>query len=52
MTCNDPDFMLSKDSYADNWETDVCGGKEKLKEGIDTFMSETDRLLKILIEKF
>jgi transaldolase len=50
-TCNDPDFKLSKDSYADYWETDICG-KEKLKEGIDAFTSETEKLLKILIEKF
>ncbi|KAL3816935.1 hypothetical protein ACHAXA_009795 [Cyclostephanos tholiformis] len=49
-TCNDPDFKLTKDSYSKYWDTDICG-REKLKEGIDAFTSETEKLLGILIEK-
>lgn len=49
--CNDPDFRLTKESFASYWETDICG-QEKLKEGIDAFTSETEKLTKILIDKF
>lgn len=49
--CNDPDFILTEESYAKYWETDGCG-QEKLKEGIDAFTTETENLIKILIEKF
>ncbi|KAL7542289.1 hypothetical protein ACHAXR_011639 [Thalassiosira sp. AJA248-18] len=49
--CNDPDFTLTEESYASYWETDGCG-KEKLKEGMDAFTTETENLIKILIEKF
>ena len=49
--CNDPNFTLTEDSFAAYWKTDVCG-QEKLKEGIVAFTSETEKLLKILIEKF
>ena len=49
--CNDPDFRLTKESFASYWETDICG-QEKLKEGIDAFTSETEKLINILIEKF
>mmetsp|Transcript_8255 Transcript_8255/g.20302 ORF Transcript_8255/g.20302 Transcript_8255/m.20302 type:complete len:382 (-) Transcript_8255:208-1353(-) len=50
-SCNDPDFTLTEESYALYWDTDVCG-QEKLKEGIDAFTTETENLIKILIEKF
>ncbi|KAL7426500.1 hypothetical protein ACHAXH_000986 [Discostella pseudostelligera] len=50
-SCNDPDFKLTEESYAAYWKTDVCG-QEKLKEGIDTFTVETEKLIKILIDKF
>lgn len=49
--CTDPDFTLTEESYAAYWEADGCG-KEKLKEGIDAFTTETENLIKILIEKF
>ncbi|KAL3788101.1 hypothetical protein HJC23_008163 [Cyclotella cryptica] len=49
--CTDPDFLLTEDSYKTYWDTDDCG-KEKLKEGIDSFTVETEKLIKILIEKF
>ena len=48
--CNDPDFRFTKESYASYWDADVCG-QEKLKEGIDAFTEETEKLVKILIEK-
>mmetsp|Transcript_9257 Transcript_9257/g.16360 ORF Transcript_9257/g.16360 Transcript_9257/m.16360 type:complete len:390 (+) Transcript_9257:26-1195(+) len=51
VACNDPDFTLTEESYASYWETNGCG-KEKLKEGIDAFTMETEKLIKILIEKF
>lgn len=50
-SCTDPDFTLTEESYKKYWEADDCG-KEKLKEGIDAFTSETEKLIKILIEKF
>jgi transaldolase len=49
--CNDPDFRLTEESFAQYWETDICG-KEKLKEGMDAFTAETEKLIKILIDKF
>ena len=49
--CNDPDFKFDGQSYKSYWETDECG-KEKLQEGIDAFTTETEKLVKILIEKF
>ena len=50
-SCNDPDFTLTEESYASYWATNGCG-KEKLQEGIDAFTTETENLIKILIEKF
>jgi len=50
-SCNDPDFKLTEESYARYWEADGCG-REKLGEGIDAFTAETEKLVKILIEKF
>jgi transaldolase len=50
-TCTDPDFRLTGESYASYWAADACG-REKLAEGIDAFTAETEKLLKILIEKF
>jgi len=49
--CTDPNFTLTKESFASYWETDTCG-QDKLKEGIDAFTAETEKLLNILIEKF
>lgn len=49
--CNDPDFKFDKESYAKYWEADICG-QDKLKEGIDAFTSETEKLIEILISKF
>lgn len=49
--CNDPDFRLTEESFAQYWKTDVCG-QEKLKEGMDAFTAETEKLITILIEKF
>ena len=49
--CTDPDFTLTKESYAAYWAADGCG-KEKLKEGIDAFTGETEKLIQILIKKF
>ena len=50
-SCNDPDFKLTEESYAAYWDADECG-KEKLKEGIDAFTMETEKLEKLLIERF
>jgi transaldolase len=50
-SCTDPDFTLTEESYKSYWGADDCG-KEKLKEGIDAFTVETEKLIKILIEKF
>ncbi|EED87575.1 predicted protein [Thalassiosira pseudonana CCMP1335] len=49
--CTDPNFRLTEESFASYWETDECG-KEKLKEGMDAFVAETEKLIKILIDKF
>ena len=49
--CNDPDFRLTEESFAQYWKTDTCG-QEKLKEGMDAFTAETEKLIAILIEKF
>lgn len=49
--CNDPDFTLTEESYASYWGADGCG-KDKLKEGIDAFTTETENLINTLIEKF
>ena len=46
--CTDPDFKFTEESYNTYWETDGCG-KEKLKEGMDAFTVETEKLVKILI---
>ena len=48
--CTDPNFAFDEDSFNSYWETDECG-KEKLKEGMDAFIAETEKLMKILIEK-
>jgi transaldolase len=50
-SCTDPDFKLTEESYKKYWGADDCG-QEKLKEGIDAFTVETEKLIKILIEKF
>jgi transaldolase len=50
-SCTDPDFTLTEESYKKYWGADDCG-QEKLKEGIDAFTLETEKLIKILIEKF
>jgi len=50
-SCTDPDFTLTEESYRRYWEVDDCGN-EKLMEGILAFTLETEKLIKILIEKF
>jgi len=50
-TCLDPDFTLTKETWDQYWAVDACG-QDKLKEGIDAFTSETEKLRDILIEKF
>lgn len=51
-TCNIPKYdTLSEESYRSYWEKDVCG-QEKLKEGIDAFTVETEKLCKILKDRF
>mmetsp|Transcript_4227 Transcript_4227/g.5759 ORF Transcript_4227/g.5759 Transcript_4227/m.5759 type:complete len:389 (-) Transcript_4227:281-1447(-) len=49
--CTDPDFKLTQESFEQYWKTDGCG-MDKLKEGIDAFTAETEKLSKIIIEKF
>jgi transaldolase len=49
--CVDPNFTLSEESYQGYWEADTCG-QDKLKEGIDAFTAETEKLLEILADKF
>lgn len=50
-TCIDPDFTLTEESFKQYWETDQCG-MDKLKEGIDAFTAETEKLSQIIISKF
>lgn len=50
-TCCDPDFKLDKESYEGYWHADGCG-QDKLKEGIDAFTVETEKLRENLISKF
>eukprot|EP00591_Stephanopyxis_turris_P007028 CAMPEP_0195524474 /NCGR_PEP_ID=MMETSP0794_2-20130614/24337_1 /TAXON_ID=515487 /ORGANISM="Stephanopyxis turris, Strain CCMP 815" /LENGTH=380 /DNA_ID=CAMNT_0040654705 /DNA_START=79 /DNA_END=1221 /DNA_ORIENTATION=+ len=49
--CTDPDFMLDQESYQKYWASDGCG-QDKLKEGIDAFTKETEKLVDVLIKKF
>lgn len=49
--CVDPNFVLSEDGYQGYWKADTCG-QDKLKEGIDAFTVETEKLLEILANKF
>lgn len=49
--CTDPDFRLDEASFAKYLEADGCG-QDKLKEGIDAFTKETEKLIDILISKF
>lgn len=50
-TCLDPDFTLTKETWDQYWAVDTCG-QDKLKEGIDAFTAETEKLRDIMIEKF
>lgn len=50
-TCLDPDFKLTRESWDQYWEVDVCG-QDKLAEGIAAFTKETEKLREILIEQF
>ena len=50
-TCLDPDFKLTKESWDQYWEVDLCG-QDKLAEGIDAFTKETEKLRDILVEQF
>lgn len=49
--CTDPDFKLDKDSFVRYFEADPCG-QDKLKEGMDAFTNETEKLEQILITRF
>lgn len=49
--CNDPDFKLNNESWEQYWSTDACG-QDKLKEGIDAFTKETEKLADIIVSKF
>ena len=49
--CVDPNFVLSEECYQVYWKADTCG-QDKLKEGIDAFTVETEKLLEILADKF
>jgi transaldolase len=49
--CVDPNFALSEDGYQGYLAADTCG-QDKLKEGIDAFTVETEKLLEILADKF
>mmetsp|Transcript_8707 Transcript_8707/g.15786 ORF Transcript_8707/g.15786 Transcript_8707/m.15786 type:complete len:389 (-) Transcript_8707:216-1382(-) len=49
--CLDPDFKLTRETWDGYWAVEECG-QDKLKEGIDVFTSETEKLRNILIEKF
>ena len=48
-TCNIPKYdTFTEESYRSGyWEKDVCG-QEQLKEGINAFTVETEKLCKIL----
>jgi transaldolase len=48
---SDDDNILTEESFKLEWENDKCG-QDKLKEGIDAFTIETEKLRKILIDKF
>jgi len=50
-TCIVPDFKFTEESYRMYWEADGCG-VDKLKEGIDAFTGETEKLSDILAKKF
>mmetsp|Transcript_38659 Transcript_38659/g.116107 ORF Transcript_38659/g.116107 Transcript_38659/m.116107 type:complete len:399 (-) Transcript_38659:498-1694(-) len=50
-TCLDPDIAWTEESYRQYWDADQCG-IDKLKEGIDAFTAETEKLSQILMNKF
>lgn len=50
-TCLDPDFKLTRESWDQYWEVDVCG-QDKLAEGIAAFTKETEKLREILVDQF
>ena len=50
-TCIVPDFKFTEESYNMYWKADGCG-VDKLKEGIDAFTGETEKLSDILAKKF
>mmetsp|Transcript_21925 Transcript_21925/g.36240 ORF Transcript_21925/g.36240 Transcript_21925/m.36240 type:complete len:424 (-) Transcript_21925:207-1478(-) len=50
-TCLDPDFTLTRETWDQYWAADVCG-QDKLKEGMDAFTMETEKLRDILIDQF
>jgi transaldolase len=49
-TCLDPDFRLTKESWDQYWQVDLCG-QEKLAEGIAAFTKDTEKLREILIDQ-
>lgn len=48
--CNDPKYDFDESSYMTCFDVDECG-KEKLTEGINAFITETEKLREILIAK-
>jgi transaldolase len=50
-TCLDPDFRLTKESWDQYWQVDICG-QEKLAEGIAAFTKDTEKLREILVDQF
>ena len=49
--CVDPDTILTEEAYKRIFAEDRCA-VDKLKEGIDAFTAETEKLSAILIEKW
>jgi len=49
--CLDPNFELTKEQYDRYWAVETCG-QDKLKEGMDAFTTETEKLMDILAEQF
>ena len=49
--CNDPNFSLTRETWDQYWAVEQCG-QDKLKEGIEAFTIETEKLRDILIDQF
>jgi len=50
-TCLDPDFTLTEETFGSYWDADNCG-QDKLREGIEAFTAETEKLTEIIVSKF